>query len=134
MKAAFTCLLIDDDIDDQEIFLLALEEVNTSVTCNTASRCTEALELLSSEAIPDFIFLDLNMPGMDGKEFLREIKKDEKLSQIPVVIYSTSSDPKDLRITRELGAFDYIIKQSSIVSLRKILEKFFNRQQISNSN
>lgn len=133
MKAAFTCLLIDDDIDDQEIFMLALEEVNTTVNCNTASRCTEALELLS-ETIPDFIFLDLNMPGMDGKEFLKEIKKDERLSQIPVVIYSTSSDPKDLRITKELGAFDYIIKQSSIVSLRKILERFFNKQQVNNSN
>lgn len=127
MKAAFTCLLIDDDADDQEIFLLALEDIDADITCSTVSECSTAFEILETST-PDFIFLDLNMPGMDGKEFLTVIKKNEKLAQIPVIIYSTSSDPRDLRLTKELGAFDYIVKQSSILSLRKMLDAFFSTQ------
>jgi CheY-like chemotaxis protein len=64
-----TCLLVDDDEDDKEIFSLALTEANPSIKCVVASDGHEALSLLRDGSfIPDYIFLDLNMPLMSGKE------------------------------------------------------------------
>src|SRR5690348_12426970 len=96
-----TCLLIDDDPDDREIFGIALEEVDKVCRYITTENGIEALELLEdSTSIPDFIFLDLNMPLMDGKECLREIKKIPHLNRVPVIIYSTSSYEKDVEDTK----------------------------------
>ena len=73
-------LLIDDDDDDQEIFLSAVEQVSESVTCVALGNATEALHQLTTKAIvPDIIFLDLNMPIMNGQQFLTEIKKNAAL-------------------------------------------------------
>jgi CheY-like chemotaxis protein len=132
MKQKFTCFLIDDDLDDQEIFMLALQDLDKMVNCVTAADGSQALQILNEDHsfIPDYIFLDLNMPRMDGKQFLAEIKKDARLRNIPVIIYSTSSDPRDLYETKQLGASDYIVKQTSIGSLRKILSTFLTTQKV----
>lgn len=131
MRQKITCLLIDDDKDDQEIFKLALQDVNPDVMCLTADDGVEGLKLLRSDDgfSPAYIFLDLNMPRMTGKDCLCEIKKDERLSDIPVVIYSTSSDPGDINDSRSLGASDYIVKQFSISSLKSILEPYFSKKK-----
>ncbi|AXY75610.1 response regulator [Paraflavitalea soli] len=127
MKNGKICFLIDDDIDDQEIFTLVLESVNPSITCITASDSIEAVQKLTTEETfnPDYIFLDLNMPRMSGKECLQEIKKIDRLKEIPVIIYSTSSEQKDMLETRALGASDYLEKQSSIVELKNRLAHYF---------
>lgn len=123
------CLLIDDDMDDQEIFALALEEVDDSYACVTASSAQDALEKLRDKRnpVPDYIFLDLNMPRMNGKECLTEIKKFEHLRHIPVVIYSTSSMKHDILETKKLGAFDFITKPFNMNDLVKVLHEFFDR-------
>jgi len=107
--------LIDDDPDDQHIFAEALLEVDDSVSLLTASNGLDALERLSDATLPlpDLIFLDLNMPKMNGKQFLKEIKNRNQLSQIPVVIYSTSSARIDIEETLSLGASDFIVKPDS---------------------
>lgn len=127
MNRGKICFLIDDDADDQEIFALVLKSVNPAITCITAKDGFEAISRLTEEKTfnPDYIFLDLNMPRMDGKECLREIKKIDRLKGIPVIIYSTSSAQKDILETRALGASDYLEKQSSIVELRNRLACFF---------
>jgi CheY-like chemotaxis protein len=127
MNRGKTCFLIDDDADDQEIFTLVLKSVNPAITCITANDGFEAVTRLTEEKTfnPDYIFLDLNMPRMDGKECLREIKKIDRLKGIPVIIYSTSSEQKDILETRALGASDYLEKQSSIMELRSRLACFF---------
>lgn len=127
MKNGKTCLLIDDDIDDQEIFALVLKSLNPSITCITASDGIEAIQKLTMEETlnPDFIFLDLNMPRMDGKECLQEIKKIDRLKGIPIIIYSTSSEQKDILETRKLGASDYLEKQSSVTELKNRLAHYF---------
>lgn len=132
MKQHFTCFLIDDDLDDQEIFMLALKDLDKPIDCVTAEDGAMALQILRDDPafIPDYIFLDLNMPRMDGKQCLSEIKKDTRLRGIPVIIYSTSSDPRDIQETKQLGASDYIIKQTSIGALRKILNTFLNTQKV----
>lgn len=130
MTKKIICLLIDDDKDDQEIFKLALQDINQDVICLTADDGAEGLKILQSNEsfAPSYIFLDLNMPRMTGKDCLSEIKKDTRLAGIPVVIYSTSSDPKDISDSKSLGASDYIIKQFSITSLKTILSRYFNTE------
>lgn len=127
MNNGKTCFLIDDDIDDQEIFTLVLKSVNPSISCVVANDGIEAVSKLKKEETfnPDYIFLDLNMPRMDGKECLQEIKKIDRLRQIPVIIYSTSSEQQDIVETRNLGAADYLEKQSSVAELKKKLAHFF---------
>ena len=128
MKQKLSCLLIDDDRDDQEIFKLALHDVNEEVFCLTADDGIKGLQMLQTdgEFVPSYIFLDLNMPRMTGKDCLSAIKSNPSLAGIPVVIYSTSSDPKDIQDTKALGAADYVVKQYSIASLKEILRRYFN--------
>jgi CheY-like chemotaxis protein len=117
-------LIIDDDDDDQEIFISAVEKLSVSIHCNAICSAFEALEKLESDEIkPDLIFLDLNMPLMSGQQFLLEIKKIAKLSDIPVIIFSTSSHPQTIAITKELGALDFITKPSKITELVTILSR-----------
>jgi len=124
------CLLIDDDLDDQEIFMLALESLSPDLHCTTACSGYEALLRLNPEArrTPDYIFLDLNMPRMNGKECLAEIKKLPHLQHVPVIIYSTSCSQKDMADTRELGATDFITKPHSVTELSETLRTFFRNQ------
>src|SRR5687768_10844686 len=100
--------LIDDDEDDRELFQIALSDLTyqTELKCSDSGKA--AIKLLKNKDIePDFIFLDLNMPQMDGKECLHELKKDPLTADIPVVIYSTSSEKSDVQLTREMGAIGF---------------------------
>ena len=83
----------------------------------------EALEKLSSkEIVPDVIFLDLNMPVMGGQQFLMEIKKDENLKDIPVIIFSTASHPSTIQLMKDIGAHDFITKPDNLKVLVNILK------------
>lgn len=126
MNQIKTCLLIDDDQDDQEIFLLAANECGKAVKCYTVNSGVSALMLLDENpTLAEFIFLDLNMPGMNGKQCLAEIKKRKILKDVPVIIYSTSSLQTDIIETKELGAAMFITKPSSLKDLTKTLADFF---------
>ena len=121
-----TCLLIDDDEDDKEIFCLALQNVDRSIECITASDGVEALSILENKSfIPDYIFLDLNMPIMNGKECLKEIRKQSHLNQVPVIIFTTSSAEKDKVETKTLGANAFITKPPLVSALAKKLSDIF---------
>lgn len=121
-----TFFLIDDDEDDLELFITALHEVNKPITCLTAKNGVTALKMLEDENLsPDYIFLDLNMPVMNGKEFLSEIKTRHRLRNIPVIILSTSSDYRDKTETLALGASAFITKPASLSRLIKVLGVFF---------
>lgn len=123
-----TCLLIDDDADDLEFFSMAMQRLNKQVHCIAYDDAIEALKELSADAnfLPDFIFLDLNMPRMQGKQLLREMKKLEHLSNVPFIIYSTSSESHDVEETKALGAVDYVVKAPSIKLLSERLEQVIN--------
>ena len=128
MSAALLCLLIDDDQDDQEIFALALEDSGLNMQCVVSNNASEALQKLTEDDtfLPNYIFLDLNMPRINGIQLLTEIKKISRLKHIPVVIYSTSSHPKDKEVTQKLGASAFITKPSGIKELSQILKDFFH--------
>jgi CheY-like chemotaxis protein len=116
-------LLIDDDEDDRALFKEAVNFLDHDLQCWTANDGQHALDVLAYELIvlPDLIFLDLNMPKMSGIEFLTAIKKSRQHKNIPVIIYSTSSNPEDLRKCHDLGATDFITKPSDFQELIKTL-------------
>ena len=122
-------LLIDDDADDQEIFMTALKSVSTEVGFHSYQNAAEALtKLATKEVTPDIIFLDLNMPVMNGGEFLFAIKKHHNLKDIPVVVLSTSSHPETIGQTMALGAQQFITKPDRFSDLVQILNSFISNQ------
>jgi CheY-like chemotaxis protein len=115
-------LLIDDDEDDQEIFLAAVEEISTSATCIAYNNARIALQKLeNSEISVDIIFLDLNMPIMNGTQFLIAFMKNDRLRKIPVIVLSTSSQPLAIHEAKSLGATDFITKPADYLQLKNIL-------------
>jgi CheY-like chemotaxis protein len=99
-------LCVDDDPDDRELIRNAIFKVDPSYTVAYATNGKEALQYLnraSETELPCLVILDINMPVMDGKQALLEIKKNEKWSQIPVVVFTTSAHPSDLHFCREQG-------------------------------
>jgi CheY-like chemotaxis protein len=118
-----TFFLVDDDVDDQEIFIAAVNEIDNSIKCISIDNCEEALEKLKKEHtdLPDLIFLDLNMPRLNGRQCLSEIRKLSRLKHIPVIIYSTSSLKKDMEETASLGADLFITKPNRFNELCETL-------------
>lgn len=119
MSSQKTFFIVDDDLDDQELFIEAVNEVDKSIRCLPYSNCEEALELMKSKKVnlPDIIFLDLNMPKLNGKQCLMELKKHEILRDIPVVIYTTSSEKRDIEETCRLGAAYFLTKPNKFEEL-----------------
>ena len=115
-------LCIDDDPDDTDFFCEAIKEVSPEAKCVTANDGLSALKVLRSEELPDVIFLDINMPRMSGREVLMQIKKSYKLSQIPIIIYSTTILPRDVDNFRNLGAHDVLAKYIKLKDLCDALQ------------
>ena len=129
MKPKRTFFIVDDDIDDQDLFIEAVNEVDDSIECMSASNCEEALDLLKNKKIgkPDMIFLDLNMPKLNGKQCLAELKKEAHLADIPVIIYSTSSEKRDIEETTRLGAAHFLTKPNKFEELCKAISYVVSR-------
>ena len=121
-----TVLLIDDDEDDQEIFRTALSRVSREIACTAMNDAAMALaKLKTTELNPEVIFLDLNMPRMSGLQFLVELKKTDSLKHLPVVIFSTSSHPPTIALSKELGAMQFMTKPNQYEDLIQLLKTFF---------
>ena len=117
-------LLVDDDAEDCTIFKEALKEVNPNSVCLTVHNGEEALRLLDdSILLPDMVFLDINMPFMNGKICLVKIRENEKLRELPVVIYSTTITPGEKKAFAKLGA-GIFEKPATFLHLKETLKKF----------
>jgi CheY-like chemotaxis protein len=112
MKENMVILIVDDDEDDRKLFIESAKEINPGIIFITASDGQEALRLLKDEhnRLPDHIFLDLRMPRVGGRKCLEEIRKDKRLRDLPVFIYTTSTDVKDSMELKEMGATHFISK------------------------
>jgi CheY-like chemotaxis protein len=120
MKKIF--LLADDDGDDMELFCEALDAVDPSVVCYCASNGLEVMNILSREEKPHLIFLDINMPAMNGWECLKAIKRTEAYKHIPVFMYSTSAHQREVNIALDLGAVCFFTKPHSFNELKSTLQ------------
>jgi CheY-like chemotaxis protein len=118
-------LNIDDDPEDLDIFFRAVKTVNPLAKILLARNAKEALHILKDTLLPDYIFLDIRMPALDGKTVLTELRKNKKLKSVPVIMYSTTINPKDIDEYTTLGANQFLNKcgdfQGLCNSLRGLL-------------
>lgn len=126
-KEPVKIILAEDDKDDQELFIDALEEAKAPTEVTTVENGKELLDTLRDESQPnpDMIFIDINMPVKAGIKALEEIKKDEDLKDIPVVMLSTWDHPSYIEETLKKGADLYIQKPNSFAGFVLILKKVF---------
>lgn len=125
MNNPISIFLVEDDIDDQFIFCEAIGKIENAFVQNVANNGIEALSKLeNSPILPDLIFMDINMPLMNGIECLGEIIKSQRLKNIPVVILST--DTSQVNLIRSLGAKAYIKKPSNSKILLIRLEELIH--------
>ena len=131
MNSISKCFLIDNDEEDQEIFHMALMEADAGLACVFADNGANGLTLLKNDPsfIPSVIFIDMNMPIMDGRQCLEEIKKLPHLKDVPVYIYSTTADPGTIREIKALGAADFIEKPASYKDLTALLSNLLGKQK-----
>ncbi|HMI66018.1 MAG TPA: response regulator [Cyclobacteriaceae bacterium] len=126
MKNTKECLLIDDDPADQEIFRMALQEIDGSIKCVLANNGIDALTILNPLTFTsDFIFIDINMPGMNGIQCLTEIKKPDHLKDAKIIMYSTPAQPKIVELINVLGANDFLVKPVTLDLLTEQLSTIF---------
>lgn len=126
--------LADDDSDDRDFFADAIAELDPAVILKQARDGMYLMDNLLSipfNELPEFIFLDINMPRKSGLECLQEIRNHEKLKQVIVIMLSTSNDPENIQMAHELGATFYAVKPSSYEKLKSLLEDVLNINMVT---
>jgi CheY-like chemotaxis protein len=130
-------VIVDDDADDRELVQEALAEAKLANECHTVGDGEELFRYLRREGEygdgayaprPDLILLDLNMPRMDGRTTLRQLRADEQFRAIPVVVLTTSAAEEDLVATYDLGASGFITKPvsfESLVETVRVLDRYW---------
>lgn len=118
-------LLADDEENDRLLFMDALNELKIKTITHTVNDGVELMEYLTNpdNALPQLLFLDLNMPRKNGLECFKEIKANDKLNDIAIAIFSTSLSEKDIEETLINGANVYINKPNSFDALKQVLNK-----------
>jgi CheY-like chemotaxis protein len=118
-------LLADDDTDDCIFFKEALGELMLSTNLTTVNDGEQLMQLLTNETneLPHILFLDLNMPRKNGFECLSEIKQNEKLKELPVIIFSTSFEKEVVNLLYKNGAQYFIRKPSEFSQFKKIIQQ-----------
>jgi CheY-like chemotaxis protein len=122
-------LLVEDNEDDVELTLQALEDSKIRMEIHVVPDGISAMAFLHREGAyaakprPDLILLDLNLPLMDGREVLREIKQDPNLVEIPVVVLTTSEDEGDILKAYKLHANCYISKPVDFLRFTEIIKQ-----------
>jgi CheY-like chemotaxis protein len=128
-------LLADDDEDDCMFFSEALKELPIDSSLKTVNNGEQLMSLLTTNpaTLPDILFLDLNMPRKTGYECLSEIKFNDRLKQLPVIIYSTSLNHELVDLLYEKGADHYIRKPGDFAKLKKAILEALTTIPLDNS-
>ena len=133
-------ILADDDIDDRFFFEKALKEISIPNRLTTVRDGEELMNYLHAniDQLPDVLFLDLSMPRKTGFECLTEIKEDEKLKHLPVIMLSTSF-PRDnkyeqniINMLYTIGAMDYIRKPGDYQTLKDVIHNALIKVTLNN--
>ncbi|MGV3658073.1 MAG: response regulator [Chitinophagaceae bacterium] len=111
-----TIFFADDDTDDQLLFAQALHDVAPHVRLEITKDGTELLSLLQNFK-PELLFLDLDMPSKNGLECLKEIRSNPSLTDMAVVVFSSTSRPANISVAYEMGANLFFMKPSSYIEL-----------------
>ncbi|CAM2823009.1 response regulator [Flavobacterium frigoris] len=137
MSKALNILLIEDDEIEVMKFNRVLSALKLSHKIFEANNGEEAIEILKvKEVVPDIIVLDLNMPKINGIEFLRILKADDYLKYIPAIILTTSSNRKDILECYRIGIAGYVIKplkySDYVDRITKLIEYWSSNELITN--
>ncbi|HET6224694.1 MAG TPA: response regulator [Bacteroidia bacterium] len=127
----YVFLLIDDDIDDAELFQEALNETDSTIIFRHAENGEEALKNLDPFQLPELIFMDINMPRMNGWECLRLIKNNPVFQKIPVIVYSTSAHQEEIDNAVMMGALSLYRKPSTYSELKIMLSNVVAKMKTS---
>lgn len=128
-------LIADDDTDDQMLIIDALKESRLKNNVQCVENGEELMDYLRNKGkysdkkkypTPGIILLDLNMPKKDGREALKEIRTDEKLKRIPIIILTTSKAEEDVLKTYNLGANSFITKPVTFIAMVEVMNKLKN--------
>lgn len=134
-EGKFFLFLIEDRDKDIDITREALDQSNRDYNLEVAKEGKEALDRLrerandKAEVLPDIILLDLNLPKMDGQKVLKELKADEELARIPVIILTVSKQDRDIARSYDSGAAGYISKPidfSEFVKIMNVINKYWS--------
>lgn len=117
-------LIGEDDDDDFLIFSLALEDSAIKIMLSRAKDGDSLMNMLHRE-LPDMLFLDLRLPGKDGRQCLQLIRADRKFDKLPVIIYTSLDDLKNIQYCYQEGSNMYTVKPNSVTELKIILERIF---------
>jgi CheY-like chemotaxis protein len=130
-------LIVEDSDEDFEAFGRILRRLSVDIPLHRCTTGDEALEFLGQgisqtsryartirKQYPKIILLDLNLPGTDGREVLGQIKQDKTLKAIPVIVFTTSSNPKDIEICYQHGVSGYIVKPIDVNKLARAVQVF----------
>ena len=133
MNSKKPILLVEDDEIDVMTFTRAIKELNVGNRIESAPDGEQALELLEDPSVvkPCLIVLDLNMPRMNGLEFLKSIKSIKPLKLIPVVVLTTSGEVSDRRECFDLGAAGYMIKPMEYSKFKDLVKKIMDYWSIN---
>lgn len=122
-----SCLLINGNPEDQTVFMEALLDVAPDSLFMLAHDAREALEVLQQERLrPDCVFVELNMPGIDGLEFLRSAKKIWLLKDVPIIIHASEVDSKRAPMLLETGAHAIYFRPYKYAGVRHVLHFMFH--------
>ena len=117
-------MLLEDDREDQEFFLRTLRVVCSHARCYAVSNGVEALSILKEEGIkPDLIFTDIDMPRMNGLDFIQQLKESNEFQNIPVIVYSGGPSARSVEKMQMLGVTAFYSKLH-FRELPKILAKY----------
>jgi CheY-like chemotaxis protein len=125
-------LLVEDDDGDIELTTTAFQRAGLLIILNVVNDGEEALAYLRHEGeyadatAPDLILLDLNLPGMNGREVLEAIKSDEHLQRIPVIVLTTSQSEEEILKSYKLGASAYITKPVGMEGFMRVVKSLDN--------
>ncbi|KQO20550.1 hypothetical protein ASF10_15855 [Flavobacterium sp. Leaf82] len=116
-------LLVDDDEDDCELFIAAIASLNKNILTTISNNSLEALNnLKAATVLPDFIFLDMQMPYLSGAEFIQQLRQIPELNKIQVVVYSSHSQDTLKKLTNEFDSVQIFTKPNNFQELVRTLD------------
>jgi len=119
-------LLVEDNPGDADLTREVLDQIRMRLDLTVVEDGVTALERMRAGPRPDLVLLDLNLPKKGGKEVLAEIRADEALSSIPVVIVTSSEAERDIVMSYQLGANCYVVKPLDLSDFQRIVSQTAN--------